>query len=208
MPLLTRLASLVRPRRSPDPADLAVFVGRWGAFVAQKTVLDYCGVKLGVNWQKAQEEQHFAALLRDCRWRVYFAAQGDVAALVEARLRPLMRGREPQLADALAAMADAAVAATDPPSHLRAEAESARAGYRARLAHRQLAPPQPPTTLPLDAAPVLLATLPIHPDLRKGEAVSILGALRMHLVSADQELERRFDLPPIAAALAAGAPAA
>ncbi|MFQ3623260.1 MAG: hypothetical protein SNJ73_06910, partial [Acetobacteraceae bacterium] len=107
MPFLTRLAGLVRPRRSSDPADLARFIGRWGAFVAQKTVLDYCGVKLGVNWQKAQEEPEFAALLRDCRWRVYFAAQGDVAALVESRLRPMMVGREAALADALAAMAEA-----------------------------------------------------------------------------------------------------
>jgi hypothetical protein len=205
---LHRLTGLVRPRRSADPAALATFIARWGAFAAQKTVLDYCAVKLGVNWNKALEEPEFATLLRDCRWRVYLAAQGDVAAVAEARLRPFAADREADLAEALAAMAAAAVVAAGPPPHLGAEAEAACAGYRPRLARCQLAPPQPPTTLPLDAGPVLLETIPIHPELRRGEQVSILGALRLHLVAADQEMERRFDPAPLLAALLGGQPGA
>ncbi|MCS6855093.1 MAG: hypothetical protein NZ523_10130 [Elioraea sp.] len=203
MTVFSRLGRLLRQRRLDAPADLAVFVARWGAFVAQKTVLDYCAVKLGLNWEHARREPVFAAALRDCRWRVYFAAQGDVAALVEARLRPFARGAEEQLADQLAAMAKAALAATDPPEPLRAEAERAAASYRAALARLQLAREHSATTLPLAAGPVLLDTLPIHPDLRRGESESILGALRMHIVSVDQEFERRFDLPALASALVA-----
>ncbi|WP_198669042.1 hypothetical protein [Elioraea thermophila] len=203
MNFFNRLGRLVRQKRSAKPADLALFIARWGAFVAQKTVLDYCAVKLGLNWEQARREPAFAAALRDCRWRVYFATQGDVAALVEARLRPHARGAEGRLADRVAAMAEEALAATEPPEHLRGEAQAAAAGYRSTLARLQMAREHGATTLPLQAGPILLETLPIHPDLRRGEAVSILGALRMHVVSADQELERRFDLAALASALLA-----
>lgn len=184
-----------------DPAEFAAFLAARGAYVAQKTVLDYCAVKLGVNWYKAQAEPAFAGRLVECRWRVYLAAQGDVAALAEAWLRPFAPGREAAVAAALAAIAAAAVARAGPPAALAAAAEAACAGYAARLAQRQLAPPQPADRMPLDAAPVLLETLPIHPDLRQGEQAAILGGLRMQIVSAQQEMERRFDPARLATAL-------
>jgi hypothetical protein len=168
--------------------------------------MDYCGVKLGVNWQKAQAEPVFAELLAECRWRVYFAAQGDVAALAESWLRPFAPGSEAALAAALAGFAAAAVARAGPPARLAAAAEAAGAGYAARLAQRQLGPPLAANALPLDAGAVLLDTLPIHPDLRQGEGVSILGGLRMHIVSAQQAMERRFEPAPLAAALTAAPP--
>ena len=49
----------------------------------------------------------------------------------------------------------------------------------------------------------LFATLPIHADQRIGEAPYIRGALRFHLVSAQQEAERRFDAPRLAVRLLA-----
>ena len=204
MTFLSRFGQLMRRRRSASPADLAVFVARWGAFVAQKTVLDYCSVKLGLMWEQARREPVFAAALRECRWRVYFASQGDVAALIEARLRPHVRGAEERLADRVAALAVMALASTDPPDHLRGAGETAAAGYRRTLARLQLAPEHSATTLPLQAGPVLLETLPIHPELRRGDSVAILGALRMHIVSTDQELERQFDLAALALAMVAG----
>lgn len=206
MSLLTGLFGLRRAPRIADVGAFATFLAAQGAFVAQKTVMDYCGVKLGVNWQKAQEEPVFAELLADCRWRVYFAAQGDVAAMAESWLRPFVPGREPALADALAGLAAEAIGRAGAPSRLAAEAEAARAGIAARLAQRQLAAPLPANALALDAGPVLLETLPIHPDLRRGERVSILGGLRMHMVAAQQEMERRFVPAALAAALTAGAP--
>ncbi|TQF76475.1 hypothetical protein FK498_17560, partial [Elioraea sp. Yellowstone] len=105
MSLLGRLVRRLRAERSADPTAFAVHLGRWGAFVAQKTVMDYCGVKLGVNWDRALAEPDFAAALGACRWRVYLAAQGDLAALAEAWLRPHATGRESALAEALARLA-------------------------------------------------------------------------------------------------------
>ena len=51
----------------------------------------------------------------------------------------------------------------------------------------------PANQLPLLAEAPLFATLPIHPDQRKGETPAIRGALRFHVVSTQQEMERRFD---------------
>ena len=61
------------------------------------------------------------------------------------------------------------------------------------LARLQLAAPRDARTLPLLAEAPLFATLPIHPDQRKGEGPSIRGALRFHMLSTQQEMERGFD---------------
>jgi hypothetical protein len=205
VPLIGALTRLLRGSRSADPAAFGAFLAGRGAYLAQKTVLDYCAVKLGVNWHSALSDPAFTRPLAVCRWRTYLAAQGDVAAMAEAWLRP--HARDPAaLVAPLAALAERAIRTAGVPEEHREEAVAAIVALPARLARLQLAPPHASTDLPLEAAAVLLETLPIHPDLRKGETVSILGALRMHLVSAEQDLERGFDPAPLAAALTAPHP--
>jgi hypothetical protein len=70
-----------------------------------------------------------------------------------------------------------------------------------RLGQMQQAPPYPAQELPLQSDAPLLATLPIHRDQRKGESPAIRGALRFHVVSTQQEMERRFDGAGLAAAI-------
>jgi hypothetical protein len=205
MPVKEALSRLFRRGKSTDMAAFARFLAGRGAYLAQKTVLDYCAVKLGVNWHSALHDPVFTVPLAACRWRVYLAAQGDVAAMAEAWLRP--HAQTPAaLVPPLAALAGEAIRTAGVPAEFDAEAEAAIAAIGPRLARLQLGPAHPPTTLPLASAPVLLETLPIHPDLRKGENVSILGALRMHLVSAEQDLAREFDPTGLAATLTAGPP--
>ena len=206
MSLGSMLTGLLRRTRNGSADDFASFVARRGAYLAQKTVLDYCAVKLGVNWNNALHDPVFTVPLNACRWRTYLAAQGDVAALAEGWLRPHAPGREASLATALAAIAEYAIRTAGPPAEFEDEVEAAIAALPPRLARLQLAAPHEATDLPLDSAPVLLATLPIHPDLRKGETVSILGALRMHLVGAQQDMERGFDPAMIASQLAPAVP--
>jgi hypothetical protein len=202
MPLLAALTRLLHRTKSADPDAFGTFLGARGAFLAQKTVLDYCAVKLGVNWHSALEDPVFTVPLAACRWRTYLAAQGDVAALAEAWLRP--HAAEPtKLVAPLAALAEAAIRGFGVPAEFAEEADKAIAGLGPRLARLQLGPPHSALDLPMEAAPVLLETLPIHPDLRKGETPAILGGLRMNLVSSQQEMERGFAPEPLAAALAA-----
>lgn len=200
MAVTDALRRLLRRTRSASLKDFAAFLAGRGAYLAQKTVIDYCAVKLGVNWHPALHDPVFTGPLNACRWRVYLAAQGDVAAMAEAWLRP-HAARPAALVPALASLVERAIRASGVPEEFAAEAEAAIAEAGPRLARLQLGPIHPATKLPLAAAPVLLETLPIHPDLRKGENVSILGALRMHLVSAEQDLERQFEPAGLAAAL-------
>lgn len=197
---MAALGRLLRQGRSAEVEQFAAFLAARGAYLAQKTVLDYCAVKLGVNWNAALHEPAFTVPLTACRWRTYLAAQGDVAVMAESWLRPAA-ARPASLPAPLAAMAGEAIRRAGPPAEFAAEAEDAIAALGPRLVRAQLGPARPPNEIELASGPVLLATLPIHPDLRKGETAAILGALRMHLVSAHQDLERRFDPVGLAAAL-------
>jgi hypothetical protein len=205
--MFAKLLRRARPE-PPLPAYVA-FLGRQAAFVAQKTVLDYCRVKAGLSEKKVFADPDFAAALEHCRWQVFLASLADVAALTEAWLRPHAGGATEALAAGLARAHAAALAATPPPA---AEAEAGRAAARAlpgHLAGLQLAPPRAANMLPLLAEAPLFATLPVHPDQRLGEGPSIRGALRFHIVSTQQEMERQFEPRALAAALvAAPAPVA
>ncbi|MCA3390050.1 MAG: hypothetical protein INF65_15610 [Roseomonas sp.] len=189
---------------SKEPRDFGDFLHRQGAFVAQKTVLDYCRVKVGRSEKAYFDNPDFQAALKHCRWQVFLAAQSDVVALAEAWLRPFCPGREALLLEQLVALhADFMTEEAPPPEEQEAFAASLNA-LPGHLAGLQLAAPHDARTLPLLAEPPLFATLPIHPDQRKGEAPSIRGALRFHMVSCQQEMERAFDPAGLSARLIAG----
>jgi hypothetical protein len=203
--LLDRLARVFRPGRLPpgrdDPAVFRLFLGTRAAFITQKTVLDYCEVKLGRNWQQARTEPRFAEVLEHCRWAVFFPAAGDLTLAAARWLAPHASAHA--LAIAMAELGEAALreAAQGGP----AEAiEAGVAMLRARVLELPDSPALPgPDTMTLAAAQPLLETLPIHPDLRKGERVAILGGLRMNLLAVYQNMERAFDAPALAARLVA-----
>ncbi|WP_439598396.1 hypothetical protein [Falsiroseomonas sp.] len=172
-----------------------MFLERQAAFVAQKTVIDYCRVKTGRSERQTFADPDFRAALNHCRWQTFTAAVEDVAALAEAWLRPHAGGAEPRLAEALARIAADILAQAEAPEAERAAIAAEAAMLPRRLAARQDRPPATADRLPLTAEAPLLATLPIHPDQRVGETPSIRGALRFHIVSTQQEMERHFDPP-------------
>lgn len=209
MRLTSLLARLLGRNRSDDPGAFGRFLQAQAAFVAQKTVLDYCRVKAGRSEARMFADADFQAALRHCRWQVYLSALSDLAAVAEAWLRPaLPPGREAALATGLVRLHAASLAAEPPPAEEAAAATAMAAALTGHLAGLQLAPPRPANLLPLLAEAPLFATLPIHPDQRRGEEPAIRGALRFHVVSTQQEMERRFDPRSLAARLAAAGDAA
>lgn len=182
-----------RARRNISPSELARFLHGQAAYVAQKTVLDYCRVKAGRSERQLFSDPDFQAALAHCRWQVFFAALADVTALVEAHLRPHAAGQEDLLAQRLAALHGAALLSEAPPPGEAPSAADARDALPHHLATLQLHPPLPADRLPLTAEAVLFATLPIHAEQRTGESIAIKGALRFQVVTTQQELERRFD---------------
>jgi hypothetical protein len=189
--------------RDASPAGLEAFLAAQAAFVAQKTVYDYCRVKAGRGEQQMFADPDFQAALTHCRWQVFAGAAQDVTAMAEAWLRPYAPGREAALAAALARIGGAVMDAAPVPAEERASLDASRDALPRHLAQLQEAPPRPAHKLPLLAEAPLLATIPVHPDQRIGETPSIKGALRFHIVSSQQEMERRFDPAALAAALTA-----
>jgi hypothetical protein len=205
--LMRTLMAMLRPGHLParraDPAVFGAFLGTRAAFVAQKTVLDYCAVKLGVNWPKAQAEADFMAVLDACRWAVFYPSFVDLSLAAGRWL--LAHARHPsRLAEGLGQIALAALEEQAAAGQPAAIADTAQL-VRMRLLALPEAPPPGPASMRLSAARVLLETLPIHPDLRRGENPAILGGLRMNFVAATEDMERRFDAAPLAAALEAAA---
>jgi hypothetical protein len=200
----TWLGRLLGRSRAEDPAALGAFLGRHSAFVAQKTVLDYCRVKVGRDEPRVFGDPDFRAALDHCRWQTYAGAVADLCALAEAWLRPHAPAREPALAAAVAALGAAVLDGVAAPPAERESLDAAREGLVRHLLGQQLGPPRPPHRMPLLSEAPLMATLPIHPDQRIGETPAIKGALRFHLVAAQQEMERGFDAPRLAARLLDG----
>jgi hypothetical protein len=207
--LLQKLRSVFRPGALPqgraDPAVFRDFLGSRAAFVAQKTVMDYCGVKLGVHWQAAQADPAFAAALGACRWAVFWPAGADLTLAAGRWLLPHAEAPD-RLAGALGDLGAAALEDAGSRAMPRTREEGA-AALRLRLANLPTDPPVGPATMVLAAGPVLLETLPIHPDQRQGERAAILGGLRMNLLAMLQDMERMFDAAPLCAAIEATAPA-
>jgi hypothetical protein len=198
------LSGLFRRRPSDDPAAFQAFLERQAAFVTQKTVLDYCRVKAGRREKETFADPDFRAALAHCRWQTFAGAVADMAAMAEAWLRPHAPGREATLVAALGRIGGAILVAAPTPPEKRPSLDAAAEALPRHLAGLQDAPPLPADRLPLLAEAPLLATLPIHPDQRKGETPSIRGALRFHVVSTQQEMERGFDAPALARRLTAG----
>jgi hypothetical protein len=192
---------------SQEPGAFGAFLHRQGAFVAQKTVLDYCRVKIGRNEKDFFGNADFMAALNHCRWQVFLTAQSDVIALAEAWLRPFFAGQEQLLLESLVALHAGFMAEEAPPETEQEAFAASLAALPGHLAGLQLAPPHNARTLPLLAEAPLFATLPIHPDQRKGEGPSIRGALRFHMVSTQQEMERGFDPAGLSTRIKAGPPA-
>ena len=198
---MSLLSFLFGRSASSDPAAFEAFLGRQAAFVAQKTVIDYCRVKSGANEKTLFADPDFVAALQHCRWQVYLPALADLAGLAEAWLRPHCPGQEAALAARLAAWHAGVLAVQDIPEAERESADAAQRAIAGYLAQLQAAPPGPAHRRPLLAEAPLFATLPIHADQRRGEGLAIRGALRFHIVSAQQEMERGFDPAGLCAAL-------
>ncbi|MGG5820466.1 hypothetical protein [Falsiroseomonas sp. HW251] len=203
--MVTWLRCLVTRELDASPDGLGRFIAARAAFLTQKTVLDYCEVKAGRNQREHFADPDFAAALRHCRWQVFSGAVPDVLGMAESWLRPHATGRETALAAALARIGATIIDQAPAPEEERADLDAARDALPDHLRRLQAAAPCPADRLPLLSEAPLLATLPIHPSQRVGETQAIKGALRFHLVSSQQEMERAFDPAPLAAALVAGA---
>lgn len=196
--MLSWLTRHFQTARSGDPAEYKPFLARQAAFLAQKPVVDYCRVKSGAREQLVFADGDFQAALAHCRWQTLCGATQDILAIAEAWLRPHAGRAEPALAQALADLGRDILAEAPAPAEERPALDATAAALEAHLLTLQRDPPRGADRLVMRSEAPLMATLPIHADQRVGETPAIRGALRFHLVAAQQSMEKAFD--PVALA--------
>jgi hypothetical protein len=193
---------LTRKRRPPVATldGLADFLAAQTAYVSQRTVLEYCRARTGLNWDKLYREQAFVDSLEVCRWEAYAEVLGEVAELALILLRR-QSPVDPQvyLPD-MAAAVGAALRRHPVPGH-RTSWDAASAAIEQHLAQSLLAAPRAVHLAGVGAADAIFAYLPIHPDLRREDREMFRNSVRFALCRVFDEMTRRLDVPALAQSL-------
>jgi hypothetical protein len=167
----------LQPRRAPPvttAGELVDFLAARSAYVAQRSVIEYCRARTGPNWEKLFSEPSFLERLEECRWEAYAAVLGEVAARAALLRHPV-------------------------PAHRTGWGDAVEAIER-HLARALLAAPHPVHLLGIESATAIFDLLPIHADLRRQDRTMFQSTVRFAICRVFDET-RRFDVPALEAAL-------
>jgi hypothetical protein len=182
--------------------ELADFIAAQTAYVAQRSVIEYCRARTGLYWEKLALERQFLDRLEVCRWEGYAIVLAEVAELALIRLRR-DRAADPQAyLPGLIAAAHAALVRHPVPGHRSTWTDAAEAIER-HLARAVLAAPRPVHLLGLQSADAIFDLLPIHADLRPEDREMFRNSVRFAMCGAFDAMSRCFDVPALEAALLA-----
>jgi hypothetical protein len=180
--------------------ELADFLAAQTAYVAQRSVIEYCRARAGLNWDKLYREPAFLESLEVCRWEAYALVLAEVAELALIRLRrDGAAAPEGYLAGLLAA-ARAALLRHPVPDHRTSWTDAAEA-VEHHLARALLAPPRPVHLLGLQSADAIFDLLPIHPHLRREDREMFQNTVRFAICGVFDATARRFDVAALEASL-------
>jgi hypothetical protein len=182
--------------------ELADFLAAQTAYVAQRSVIEYCRARTGFNWDKLALEQQFLDRLEVCRWEAYAVVLAEVAELALIRLRRDAAADSEVYLPGLVAAAHAALLRHPVPSHRSTWTDAADAIQR-HLARAVLAAPRPIHLLGLQSADTIFDLLPIHADLRPQDREMFQNSVRFAICGAFDAMSRCFELPALEASLLA-----
>jgi hypothetical protein len=183
--------------------ELADFFAAQTAYVAQRSVIEYCRARAGLNWDKLFSEQLFLERLEVCRWEAYAVVLAELAELALTRLRRDGTADPETYLPALAAAAQAALLRHPVPGHRTSWADAADAIER-HLARALLAAPRPVHLLGVHSADTIFDLLPIHAELRPEDREMFQNSVRFAICGVSEVMARCFDLPALEASLQAG----
>jgi hypothetical protein len=184
--------------------ELADFLAAQTAYIAQRSVFEYCRARTGLNWEKLALERQFVDRLEVCRWESYAIVLAEVAELAMIRLRRDGAADPQAYLPGLVAAAQAALLRQPVPGH-RASWSDAADALEQHLARAVLAAPRPVHLLGLHSADAIFDLLPIHADLRPEDREMFRNTVRFAICGAFDAMSRCFDMPALEAALVAAA---
>jgi hypothetical protein len=205
---ISGLRRLLGRRRSPlvtDGGELADFLAAQTAYVAQRSVIEYCRARTGPNWDKLFLEPAFLERLEVCRWDAYAVVLAEVAELALIRLRRDGAADPETYLPGLVEAAHAALLRHPVPSHRLSWTDAAEA-IEGHLARALLAAPRPVHLLGLHSAGIIFDLLPIHADLRQQDREMFQNSVRFAMCRAFDAMTRGFDVPALEASLLAPDP--
>jgi hypothetical protein len=179
--------------------ELAEFLAAQNAYIAQRSVIEYCRARSGLNWDKLFREQSFLDRLEVCRWEAYALVLPEVAELALIRLRRDGAADPEIYLPGLVEAACAALLRHPVPGHRTAWTDAADAIER-HLARALLAAPRPVHLLGLQPADAIFELLPIHADLRREDREMFQNSVRFAICGAF-DATRRFDVPALETSL-------
>jgi hypothetical protein len=197
---LRRLLARSRRPTIAAPGDLADLLAAQTAYVSQRTVLEYCRARTGLNWDKLFKEEAFVQAVEICRWDAYAVLLPEVAelALIQLRRRGALDPRA--YLPGLVETARAALLRHPVPAH-RSTWTEASAAIERQLALALLAEPRPVHLMGFGASDAIFDVLPIHPDLRREDREMFTNSIRFALCRVFEEMSRRLDVPALEASL-------
>jgi hypothetical protein len=202
MAALRRLLGGERSPRVTAGDGLADFLAAQTAYVAQRSVIEYCRARTGINWEKLFLEPAFIDRLEVCRWEAYAQVLAEVAELALIRLRRTGAADPESYLPGLIEAARAALLRHPVPGHRTSWTDAADAVER-HLARALLAPPRPVHLLGLHSADAIFDLLPIHADLRREDREMFQNTVRFAICGAFDATARCFDVPALEASLLA-----
>ena len=191
-------------RRPPPVATqqaLAEFIDGNAAFLVQKGLYEYSRARAGHYGKVLFGEQGFKDAVEVSRWRAYPLGLAMVTELVEGFLRPAAADRQAQF-DAIRALALSVFDRYPVPAPLGAEAWSAlRLDLESNLQRINMHAPKRAKDIPEPYVEKYFDLMPIHEKLRTAEFPTIGNYLRVTTINIYADLEKRADVPALAAML-------
>lgn len=182
--------------------ELADFLAAQTAYVAQRSVIEYCKARTGLNWEKLSLEPTFLDRLEVCRWEAYAIVLAEVAELALIRLRRDGAADPEAYLPGLVAAAQSALLRHPVPSHRTSWADAA-AALEQHLARAVLAAPRPVHLIGLHSADAIFDLLPIHASLRPEDREMFQNSVRFAICGAFDAMSRCMEVPALEAALLA-----
>ncbi|MEX2641878.1 MAG: hypothetical protein WD270_00385 [Acetobacterales bacterium] len=195
----------LRPVPVVDGGAFEAFLKANAAFVAQKSVSEYCRAKTSVFSNLMFREPAFLEAMSDS-FRIGFAATlADLTLVAEGYLRPHAADGD-ALRSGLAAMYVRLLRSESPPRGRAVMWDEAEADFGPRIARAGMAPPRPARGIAEYAAARMFEALPLHPDIVRYDREVFSATVAFLTVSFRDTLEKRVDAPAVARAISGPPP--
>ncbi len=193
-----------RPPPVRDTAELAEFIDRHAAFVAQKGIFEYARARAGHYAKVLMKEPEFLAACDVARWQTFPIALAMVGEMTEGVLLPSWRGDRVDLTDAVRKLTLGVFDRYPAPQAFDAQTWARlRVELDRHLVQMSLHPPKWAKDIPEPFWQRYFDLMPIHEKMRTRDEMTTRAYLRVTLVNVHDELTKRIEAPALIQQLAA-----